>query len=128
VARGGEAGHVGADLGQDGVRGGEADTGDLIEPGYRVRERGDLLRDPGVQGSDVAADRIDAGKHSGEQERVMVGEVAGERLFQQGDLLAQGAPGQLRQHLRAALASDQRGHHVPAGHPEMSVATTLSLI
>ena len=48
----------------------------------------------------------------------MIGEVAGERLFQHGDLLAHGAPGQLRQHLGVTLTGDQRGHHVPAGDPE----------
>ena len=63
MARGGEAGHVQADLGDDGVRGGQADAGDLIQPGHRLGERGDLLLDPGVQRRDVAADRINAGKH-----------------------------------------------------------------
>ncbi len=95
-----------------------SDAGDLIQPGHHLRERGDLLLDPGVQRSDVAADRIDAGQHLAEQERVMFGEVAGERLFQQDDLLPQGPPGQLRQHLRVALTGHQRGHHVPAGDPE----------
>lgn len=48
----------------------------------------------------------------------MIGEVTGERLFQQQDLLAQGAPGQLGQHLRVAFPGDQRGHHVTAGGSE----------
>jgi hypothetical protein len=49
---------------------------------------------------------------------VVVGEVAGEGLFQHGDLGAHAAPGQLRQHLRVPLPGDQRGEHVPPGDPE----------
>ena len=37
---GGEPGHVRADLGEDHIGAGQADAGDLIEPGYRVGERG----------------------------------------------------------------------------------------
>src|SRR5215470_17660332 len=55
------------------------------------------------------------GQHGAQQERVMIGEVAGERLFQHGDLLAHAAPGQLREHLGAALSGHQRGEHVPPG-------------
>lgn len=43
VPGGGEAGHIQADLGDDGVRGGQADPGDLVELAHRGRERGDLL-------------------------------------------------------------------------------------
>ena len=48
----------------------------------------------------------------------MIGEVAGERLFQHGDLLAHGAPGQLRQGPGVALPGHQRGQHVPPGDAE----------
>ena len=75
-------------LGADG-----ADAGDLIEPCHQIRERGSLLCDPGVQGSYVGADRIHPGQHRGKQESVMAGEVTGERLFQDSDLLAHAAPG-----------------------------------
>jgi hypothetical protein len=43
VACRGEAGHVGADLGEDHLRGGAADAGDLIQPVHRRRERDDQL-------------------------------------------------------------------------------------
>ncbi len=48
MARGGEAAHVGADLGDDHLRGGAADPTDLIQPVGRRRERGDLLVDLGL--------------------------------------------------------------------------------
>ena len=115
---GGEPGHVGADLGEDHVRAGQADPGDLIQAGYRVGERGGLRGDPLVQGGDVGADRVDPAQHGAEQEGVVAGEVAGEGLFQHGDLGAHAAPGQLCQHLRVPLPGDQRGEHVPPGDPE----------
>jgi len=69
----GEPAHVQADLRDDDVRGGASDAGDLIETFHRVTERGNLLLDPGVQGVDVGADRIDPSEDPGQQERVMVG-------------------------------------------------------
>ena len=48
----------------------------------------------------------------------MIGEVAGERLLQRGDLAAHHAPGQLGQRPGVALAADQRGQHLAARHPE----------
>jgi hypothetical protein len=59
---------------------------------------------------------------------VVIGEAAGERLFQQGDLLPQGAPGQLRQDLRVALPATSAAIMSRPETPKMSVATTLSLI
>jgi hypothetical protein len=94
------------------------DPGDLIEPVDRRRERGDQLLDPALDADDVGVDRIHPGQHRGQQERVMVGEVPGERLLQPTDLAAQARTGQLRQHLRVPLTRDQRGHHLPPGDPE----------
>ena len=76
----------GADLGDDDRGGGAADAGDLIEPGHCFLERGDHLLDPLGQLGDVGVEPVDPGQHLGEQERVMVGEVAGERLLQLADL------------------------------------------
>ena len=50
VPGGGEAGHVGADLGEDHIRAGQADAGDLIQAGHRVGERGGLRRRSGRPG------------------------------------------------------------------------------
>jgi hypothetical protein len=58
---------------------------------------GDHLLYPPVQLSDVGVDSVDPGEHLGDQERVMIGELAGERLFQRGDLGASGVyePGRI---------------------------------
>jgi hypothetical protein len=114
----GETGHVGADLGQDDMSAGQADAGDLVEAGHQVCEGGSLGGDPGGPGGDIGADRIHPAQHCGEQERVVFGEAAGERLLQHGDLLAHAAPGQLRQHLGVTLPSGQGGEHVAAGDAE----------
>jgi len=100
------------------MRGRQVDAGHLIELVHRCGERGDLLLDPRVQGRDVGGDGIDPAGHLPYQERVVAGEVAGERLLQHGDLLAHGVPGQLRHHLRVAFPRDQRGQHVPPRDPE----------
>ena len=63
-------------------RGGDLpDASDLIQPFRLVPERGDHLLDPGVQLGDVGVDRIDTGQHLGQQERMVIGEVPGERLL-----------------------------------------------
>ena len=80
---GGEPGHVGPDLGEDDVRGGDPDPGDLIELVHRLGERGDQLLDPGLDRGDVGAGLVDPGEHGAQQERVVVGEVPDERLLQQ---------------------------------------------
>lgn len=58
---GGKPRHVDADLGDDGGRGDRADTGDLIEMGRRVGERGQLRLDLGVDGGDVGLFRVSRG-------------------------------------------------------------------
>ena len=64
-----------------------------------------------------------------QQERVMAGEEAGERLLQRGDLAAHHATRQLRQLLRVTLPADQGAQHLAARDtPKMSETTTLSLI
>ena len=118
MARGGEAAHVGADLGDDHLGGGPADPADLIQPVDRWGERGDLGLDLGLQLGDVGAGLVDAAKHLGQQEPVMVAEVAGEGLLQLAELGAQAAAGQLRQRLGVPLARDQGGQHRPARDPE----------
>ena len=82
MARGGEAAHVDADLGEDHLGGGAADPGGLIQPVGRRRERDKLLFDPAVQLGDVGAGLVDAAKHRFQQEPVMVTEAAAEGLLQ----------------------------------------------
>ena len=58
MARGGEAGHVGADLGQDDVRSGEADAGNLIQPGLCVPKTSSMSCDQVIlvdQATDASA-------------------------------------------------------------------------
>ena len=50
---GGEAGHVGADLGDDVLGGDHSGSGDLIELGDLGGEWGGRLLDPGGQGIDL---------------------------------------------------------------------------
>jgi hypothetical protein len=117
VSRGGETPHVEPDLGDGHLRGRATDPGDLIELFHRMGERGNQLLDPALDSDDVGGDRIHPGQHRGQQERVMVGEIPGERLLQPDDLATHRGTGQLRQHLRVPLTRDQGGHHVPAGDP-----------
>jgi hypothetical protein len=60
---GGEAGHVEPELGDDDVRGGRSDSGDLIEAPDRRGERGDQLFDPGLDRGDVGAGLIDTARN-----------------------------------------------------------------
>src|SRR5664280_912363 len=62
---------------------------------------------------DVRGDPIDPREHSAQQERVVIGEPAGERLLQACGLGPHPSAGHLRQDLRVAFPGDQRGHHVP---------------
>jgi hypothetical protein len=118
MRRGVEPGHVQADLGQDRPGCGDPDAGDRIKPSHRLGERGDLGVEPFLHGGDVGGDRVDAVQHARQQERVVVGEPAGQRLGEAGGLGTQGAAGQIGQHARVALAGDQRGHDRPFGDRE----------
>lgn len=82
-----------------------------------VSERGQVLLDLGVEVGDVRAELVDPGQHLGQQEPVVVGEVAHERFLQGRDGAYPG-PGQLGQDLGVALPADHRSHHVPPGDPE----------
>jgi hypothetical protein len=62
VAWGGEAGHVGAGLGEQVLGGGGADAGDLVELGDLGGQRGGGLLDPGGEGSDLGGERVDPGQ------------------------------------------------------------------
>ena len=77
MRRGGEAGHVQPDLGDDRVCCGAPDAGDLIKPGHRLVERRDLGVDPFLHGGDVGADAVDPLEHLAQQEGMVLGETAG---------------------------------------------------
>src|SRR6266496_3666330 len=63
VAWGREAGHVGADLGDEVLGGDHADPRDVIELGHLGGVRGDRLLDPGGEGIDLGGERVDPGQH-----------------------------------------------------------------
>ena len=128
MARGGEAAHVDADLGEDHLGGGAADPTDLIQPVGRRRERDKLLFDPAVQLGDVGAGLVDAAKHRFQQEPVMVTEAAAEGLLQLAALGAQPGPGQLGQHLGSRSPLMSAASIARPETPKLSLATTLSLI
>ena len=97
-------------------------AGDLVEPGDRVSERGQMLPIWVSTAAMSAFDGVDPGQHPGQQEPVMVVEGAqpqpGERFLQERDLGPHPGPGQLGQHLGVAFPGDQRGHHRPPGDAE----------
>lgn len=128
MCRGREPRHIESHFGDDHAGGGEPDTGDLIQAGHRRAERGYLVLYLCVEFGDVDADLIDAGQHLGQQERVVIAESAGERLFQHRQLGAHASAGELGENLGVALSGDQRGQHVSPGGPEDVAATTESLI
>ena len=128
MAWGGEAAHVEADLGDDHLRGGAADPGDLIQPVDRSGERGDLLVDLGLQLGDVGAGLVDARQHPGQQERMVVAEVAGKGLLQLAALGAQAGARQLRQRLGSRSPAMSAASIARPETPKLSLATTDSLI
>ena len=95
MAGGGEAGHVGADLGDEFLRAGFADAGDLIQLGHLSREKGDRLIDPPGQRLDLGGQRVGPVEHHLQQVAVVVAEMPGQRLLQDALLTAHGTTGQL---------------------------------
>ncbi|MGC5019388.1 hypothetical protein [Micromonospora sp. DT47] len=69
---------------------------------------------------DVRGEGVDTAQHGGADERVMVVEVAGQRLTQLGDLAAHRGVRQLGEYLRVPLAGDHRlqhfGRHAGSSH------------
>jgi hypothetical protein len=78
-------------------------------------ERGDRLFDPGGEGADLGGQRVDPGQHHGQQKRVVLGEVPGERLLQDARFGAHRAAGQGGKGVGAALPADEGVQHVAAG-------------
>lgn len=68
---GGEAGHVGADLGEDHRGGGRAHSRDCVEAGDHASEGGQFLAEVGLDRRDWGMQVVDVAEHLGEQERVV---------------------------------------------------------
>ena len=113
-----EAGHIGADLGDQVLRGDDADAGDLVELGHLGGAGGQSLPDPGGEGGDLGGDRVDPVQHHARQEGVVIGEVPGQGLLKHAVLSAHAAAGQLRQRAGVTLPADQGVEHGAAGGAE----------
>ena len=129
MPRGREPGHVGAGLGDDHVGGDGTDPGDGADQVPESLKGLDHHLDPVGELLDrrrVLVDQVQV--HPG-QERVVLGEPAGQRLGQLRDLRPQPSLGQIREHGRVALSRRSAPRASPARrHPMMSEATADSLI
>ena len=120
--------HVGADLGDDVLRGAGLDPAQRAQQLNGGLERAQLLLDRVGQPLDLLIEEVQVRQDRADQQRPAGVEAALERLLELRDLLAQLAPGQLGQDLRVGRARAERVEHVPADLPRMSVATQSSLI
>ncbi len=118
VCGGAETGHVGARLGDDDLRHTLAHARDRRQLFKLAGERAHLLLDARAEFLDRRGELVDAPQMQHAQKRVVLTEVAGQRLHQLRDLRAHPTLGHLRQLLRVAFASDERGQHRPPGDPE----------
>jgi hypothetical protein len=128
VPSGREPGHVHAELGDEQLRSELADPRDLIQPVDGAGEQGDELGKLGVEFGQVGVQGVHSGQHLGEQEGVLVGEEAGERLRQRAEFGAQAGPGQLREDLGSRSPATSAASMARPETPKMSLATTDSLI
>ena len=104
---GGEAAHVGADLGDQDLSGAPTHPGDGVQVGDGRLERTDPLGDLAADVLDGLVEEGQVGQLLGQQEPLVRGDPAGERPHQLGDLGAEPAAGQFGQHRRVGVASDQ---------------------
>ena len=113
-----EDAHVNADLGDEVLAGGDPEAGDVIELRDLLLVWLAHFRDLLVQDRDLAGELVDAVQHHLQDEGVFGGEErAVQGLFELAGLAAHHAPCLVREHLRAALAGDDRSEHVAAGYP-----------
>ena len=128
MPRGREPRHVDPDLGDDGGRGDRTDAGDLIQPGRRLGERGQLHVDLGIDSGDVGVEPLDPRQHARQQEPVMIVEVPVEGLFKSIDLAAHPRSRQLGEHLGSRSPATSAASIARPDTPKMSEATTDSLM
>jgi hypothetical protein len=92
--------------------------GDRDQCGHLRLERGDHPVDLGRQVEDDLVEEVELGEDLTDQQPVMSTEAALEGVTKLGDLLAQGAFGQVGQDIRIAGAGDERVEHRPTGQAE----------
>ena len=113
-----EGAHVGADLGDQVLGGGDPEPGDAVQLGdlplIGLAQGGDLL----VQHGDLGSVMAGVPEHHLQDEGVLGGEErAVQCLLPPGDLAAHHPAGHLREHFRVPLADGDRAEHGPAGDP-----------
>ena len=108
-----------ADLAQPGLRHHVAEAGDGGEQVRLALPACHLARDPVIQPGDRGVKAVDAVLVQAAQQRVMIGEPAGQRHRQVGQLPGGPHPAdrQVRQHGAAAFPVDQRLDHRRGRHP-----------
>jgi hypothetical protein len=111
VPGGREHRHVGADLGNDRLRGPLAHPGDGVQPVSSPGERGEHPVDVGIELGDRPLKLLQVRHGQADQQRMMGTKAAPQGLAQLRELGAQPPLGQLSQHLWVALAGDQRLQH-----------------
>jgi len=114
VLGGWEHAHVDADLGDQDLGGALLDARDRHQQVTVRRERAELLLDLGREPVDRLVEEVDVREDLPDDQRVLVGEAADQRLAQRRDLLAQLATCELCEHVRIGRAGHQRVEHRPA--------------
>ena len=87
MAVGGEAAHVGAQLGHDHLRGHPSNAVDRVEADQLVFEWAQALGDLGTQVGDDLVEVVDVAQLLSNQEPVMGAEPSDQRSFEVGDLV-----------------------------------------
>ena len=106
--------HVSTDLGDDRLGGHLVDAGNPVQERDECKKRLQLLVDAPIVVGDHPVKELDVRAVLSEQEPMMVGHPAVQRLFQLFAFGLQPSARQRGQLLRILLAVDDRPHHVPA--------------
>jgi hypothetical protein len=118
MARTGEAAQIRADLGEHDFGRPPADAWDRLQPLQFSLKRAQPRSNLGAHSLQTGIEEVNVGELLGNQELLMRAELAGQRLLQLGDLLAQpptGQLGELGERRRIGGSRDQRRQEVAAG-------------
>ena len=118
MLRGGERGHVDADLGDQHLSGALLDAGDrhqqLTLAGERADPRLDLVR----EAVDRFVEEVNVREDLGDDHRVLVVETSLEGFAERGELRAELSSREVGQHRWVGRSGDERVEHRPTGFPE----------
>jgi hypothetical protein len=108
AARSGEAAQIRADLGEQDLSRPPANARNRLQLLQRWLNRAQALSNRSAHPLQTGIEEIDVGELLRDQEALMRAEMAGERLLQLGNLLAQSSTRQLRERRRIGRSPDQR--------------------